>query len=122
MAERSVRVAALTVTAGIVISVCPMSLTALAQAGAHGVQHAEHHDEYKDWKQPGTGVSCCNDQDCRPTRAYLTEDGWRAWDGTRWLPVPWSAVLDVRAKDGRSHLCSTPGGHVFCLVPADPKI
>lgn len=100
----------------------PLSHSAFAQTGNHGDGHAEMHGEYKDWKQPSNGLSCCNDQDCRPTRADLTEQGWRAWDGTRWLAVPWSAVLDVRAKDGRSHLCSTPAGHVYCLVPADPKI
>jgi hypothetical protein len=120
MAKNRVRLALTGVAAIILCSVCPISQTA-AQTGNHGNGHAQHHDEYREWKQPGSGLSCCNDQDCRPTRAYLSEDGWRAWDGTRWLPVPWSAVLDVRARDGRTHLCATPGGHVYCLVPADPK-
>jgi hypothetical protein len=93
----------------------------MAQSGAHGEGHAEHHDEYQHWKQPGSGLSCCDDKDCRPTRAYLAEEGWRAWDGARWLLVPPAAVLDVRAKDGRSHLCATPAGHTYCFVPADPK-
>ena len=62
---------------------------ASAQDGYHGQGHAENHDWYRDLKQPGTGYSCCNGTadgrfgDCRPTRAYLTEDGtWRA-TGTR---------------------------------------
>lgn len=118
MAERRVILIPLGVAAFILCLVCRMPQTA---AQAHGGGHAEHHDEYRHWKQPGNGMSCCNDQDCRPTRAYLTEEGWRAWDGTRWLLVPPSAVLSVRAKDGRTHLCATPAGHVYCLVPADPK-
>jgi hypothetical protein len=98
-----------------VISAWQMSQT-FAQDG-----HAEHHDEYQHWKQPGSGLSCCNDQDCRPTRAYLAEEGWRAWDGNRWLLVPPAAVLKLRAKDGRTHLCANPDGHVYCFAPADPR-
>ncbi|MEA2853907.1 MAG: hypothetical protein QOE02_3926, partial [Rhodospirillaceae bacterium] len=51
-----------------------------AQDGHHGQGHAENHDWYKDLKQPQTGYSCCNgstsssDGDCRPTRAYLSDD------------------------------------------------
>src|SRR5438034_4385356 len=59
--------------------------------GQWGHGHAENHDWYKDLRQPGTGYSCCNgtfngvDGDCRPTRAYQTEDGaWRALVDGRW--------------------------------------
>jgi len=69
--------------------------------------HAENHDWYRDLKQPGTGYSCCNgtfngvDGDCRPTRAYQTEDGaWRALVDGRWAPVPLRAVLQRLAPDG----------------------
>lgn len=115
MAEQRLSLTLGWVAAFILCSTCGISPTA-AQDG-----HAEHHDEYQHWKQPGSGLSCCNEKDCRPTRAYLTEEGWRAWDGLRWLLVPWPVVLDLRAKDGRTHLCATPAGHVYCLVPADPR-
>ncbi|MEI8154996.1 MAG: hypothetical protein WCG92_25980 [Hyphomicrobiales bacterium] len=48
------------------------------------------HDPYSTWTSPDNpNLSCCNDADCRPTRAYLVDDGlWRAWDGIVWLTVP----------------------------------
>src|SRR5262245_770453 len=75
--------------------------------GQRGNGHAENHDWYKDLRQPGTGYSCCNgtvngiDGDCRPTRAYQSEDGmWRALVNGQWQPVPPRAVLQRLAPDG----------------------
>jgi hypothetical protein len=59
--------------------------------------------------------------DCRPTRAFLTEEGWRAWNGRAWLLVPVERVLPTDyAGDGRSHLCEQ-AGFVFCFSPAAPR-
>jgi len=48
----------------------------------HGEGHAQNHEMYKDWQRPGGG-SCCNAQspvdpngDCRPTTAYMDDDGY----------------------------------------------
>lgn len=85
---------------------------------------AHAHDIYRDWKPPNNpSTSCCNDSDCRPTRAYLDDLGrWRAWDGSMWLVVPSERVLPADfAKDGRSHLCEK-GGFVYCFTPAEPRI
>lgn len=62
------------------------------------------------------------DSDCRPTRAYLENDGlWRAWNGAEWLVVPRDRVLPTDlAGDGRSHLCSRDT-FVFCFSPGPPK-
>jgi len=80
---------------------------------------ASAHDQYHEWKIPGTMTSCCNDNDCRPTRARVTEDGfWEAWDGKEWLTVPQSRVLPFTAPDGRSHLCAI-GGVVLCFTPGE---
>lgn len=79
---------------------------------------ARAHGPYTDWRIPTTGGSCCNNADCRPTRARQDDDGrWEAWDGARWLSVPPLAVLSMPSPDGRSHLCES-GGAVFCFVPA----
>jgi hypothetical protein len=80
------------------------------------------HDIYKDWRQPDNpNVSCCNDKDCRPTRAYLTDEGWRAWNGQVWLLIPKERVLPTDyAGDGRSHLCES-SGHVYCFSPGQPR-
>ena len=74
--------------------------------GQHGVGHAEMHDLYKAWHPPDNPrTSCCNNADCRPTRAYVDENGtWRAWDGLLWLVVPPERTLPsggrVAAKAG----------------------
>lgn len=77
------------------------------------------HDQYHDWKIPGTTTSCCNDQDCAPTRARAGEDGvWEVWHEGRWLTVPASAILPFASPDGRSHACII-GSYVICFVPGE---
>lgn len=81
------------------------------------------HDPYSHWRQPDApAVSCCHGIDCRPTRAYMGEDGlWRAWDGLGWAVVPAGKVLPTDlAGDGRSHLCER-AGRVLCFSPTSPK-
>lgn len=81
------------------------------------------HDPYSTWQQPDVpGMSCCNRDDCRPTRAYLGDDGrWRAWDGLGWLVVPPGKMLPTDlAGDGRSHLCER-GGRVLCFTPGQVR-
>ncbi len=104
------------------------SLQTFAQDGHYGQGHAENHDWYKDLKQPGTGYSCCNgttdgrEGDCRPTRAYLTEDGtWRALVDGQWVPVPPRVVLKQLAPDGNSHICASRSGLVYCFIGGSPK-
>ena len=104
---------------------------AQAQTGNRGDGHAEHHDMYKDWEQPDVGGSCCNAQsaddpggDCRPTTAYLGDDGWwraRIRPGPNgFAVVPPNKILK-RAGDGRCHVCER-NGSVLCFQPCDPKI
>jgi hypothetical protein len=97
--------------------------------GNHGQGHAENHDWYKELKQPGTGYSCCNgtmngvEGDCRPTRAYLQEDGtWRALIDGRWVEVPPRVVLKQLAPDGNSHICASRSGLIYCFLGGSPKI
>jgi hypothetical protein len=97
--------------------------------GHHGQGHVENHDWYEKLKQPGTGYSCCNaltdknpNGDCRPTRAYLQDDGtWRAMIDGRWTPVPPRVVLKDLAPDGNSHICASKGGMIFCFIGGSPK-
>ena len=95
---------------------------AWGQDGSHGNGHSEMHDTYKDWRIPTNPLaSCCHDEDCRPTRAYVDQDGWHAWNGERWLSVPDAALLPQDlAKDGRNHICEK-GGYVYCFSPTGPK-
>ena len=105
------------------------STGARAQDGYYGVGHAENHDWYRDLKQPGTGYSCCNGVansphgDCRPTRAYLNDDGmWYAMIDGRWVPVPPRVVLKRMAPDGRSHICASKSGMIYCFLRGSPQI
>jgi hypothetical protein len=101
--------------------------TGLAQDGGfHGHGHAENHDWYSKLNQPGTNYSCCNGNehggDCRPTRAFLGEDGfWHAQIDGNWQTVPSRAVLDKLAPDGNSHICASKGGYIFCFIGGSPK-
>jgi hypothetical protein len=86
--------------------------TAFAQtaeySGRHGDGHSQMHDIYKHWHPPNNPkTSCCDNSDCRPTRAFVDGEGnWRAWNGALWLVVPQERVLPSDyAGDGRSHLC-----------------
>ena len=99
-----------------------------AQDGHHGQGHAENHDWYQELKQPGTGYSCCNgtingiEGVCRPTRAYLTEEGqWRALIDGQWVLIPPRAVLKQLAPDGRSHICASRSGMIYCFLGGSPK-
>ena len=96
--------------------------------GEHGHGHAENHDWYKELKQPGTGYSCCNgtvngiEGDCRPTRAYIQDDGtWRALIDGRWVVVPPRVVLKQLAPDGNSHICASRSGLIYCFLGGSPK-
>lgn len=91
--------------------------------------HAENHDWYQELKQPGTGFSCCNgtingiEGDCRPTRAYVTDEGqWYALLNGRWVPVPPRVVLRQLAPDGGSHICASKNGMIYCFLGGSPKI
>ncbi len=101
-----------------------MAATLLALLlAAFGLGRATAHGGYDLWRAPDNpAVSCCNDSDCRPTRAYLHEDGlWRALDGARWLTVPPAKVLPTDLKgDGRNHLCEK-GGWIYCFSPTSAK-
>ncbi len=90
-------------------------------SGRHGDGHAEMHDIYKLWSPPlNPNTSCCDNSDCRPTRAFVDDDGhWRAWNGVLWLQVPQDHVLPPNhAGDGRSHLCEKEQ-FIYCFAPGE---
>lgn len=71
---------------------------------------------------PDTTMSCCDNRDCRPTRAYLADDGWwRAQLNGLWVAVPPGAVLKIRAPDGGSHICADQTGRILCFIGGEPK-
>ena len=96
-------------------------------SGRQGDGHAQNHDWYTDLRQPDTGSRCCNGTvdgkqgDCRPTQAFIGEDGlYRAWDGRQWLVVPKNKMLSMPTPDRGPHLCETYG-LVFCFITGEPS-
>ncbi len=99
-----------------------------AQSGHYGHGQAQRHDWSQDLKQPGTNYACCHGTadgiigDCRPTRAYIMEDGnWRALLDGRWVLVPPRLVLKELSPDGRSHICANRDGTIYCFLGGSPK-
>ena len=117
------------VLAGAIVSSPVLAQDSHHSEGRHGEGHAENHDWYQQLKQPGTGYSCCNgtingvEGDCRPTRAYLNDDGqWYALLNGRWVLVPPRVVLQKLAPDGSSHICASKSGMIYCFLGGSPKI
>ena len=106
----------------IVVGVWPL-LPTKAQSGDWGDGHAEMHSIYQSWHNR-ENYSCCNNSDCRPTRAYKDDDGrWRVLADGQWVIVPPYAILDIASPDGRSHVCMAKGAvEPRCVVLGEPRI
>lgn len=83
------------------------------------VAEARAHDIYHDWKTE-SGVSCCDDKDCRPVRATYVDDHWEIWHEGKWQSVPSRAVRPIKSPDGRSHACII-GTYILCFVPGEVR-
>lgn len=120
-------VLALSPLAAMAQSALPSGRSFDSAQGRHGDGHAQHHDWYKDLRQPDIGSRCCNGTvdgkqgDCRPALSFLGDDGlFRAWDGREWLVVPKGKVITMPTPDRGNHLCETYG-KVFCFITGDPQ-
>jgi len=115
------------------------AITAVAIAPkAEELGHQHYHEsDYRHWKQPGTKISCCSDQDCAPVRAELRDGRWFAlrqseWAGaadefgiaiwqrrqkSEWIEVPDEKILwEPNPSVEGGHLCYSKGT-VVCFVP-----
>jgi hypothetical protein len=92
-------------------------------AAAHDhAGHARYHENfYMGLKQPGTGVSCCNNQDCRPAPHRVTPNGVEFFVGNRWFMPPADRLIETDVPGGTSsHWCGS-GEHLkepitFCAI------
>ena len=46
---------------------------------------------------------------------------WYALLDGRWVPVPPRVVLKQLAPDGRSHICASRSGMIYCFLGGSPK-
>ena len=114
----------------LVLAMLATSVNALGQAdyGGYGSDgHPEIYDWYRDLKQPGSVHPCCNGDrpgfigDCRPTRAYIDDDGlWHAVLDGEWVVIPPRVVLSQKSPDGASHICANGSG-ILCFLGGSPK-
>lgn len=96
--------------------------------------HSRWHHFYKNWKMPGTDISCCNARviglngqtifgDCEPTRAEIRNGDWYAWlrQEGRWIKIPDQHIVRERNPSGEEgHLCYNEWTkQILCFVPPD---
>lgn len=107
-----------------------LAFAPIAWSQGHDHGHAQFHDVYRTWKQPGTGVGCCNAKyddnghmlggDCYPTTAWLMPNGWYAMtDSGDVIDIPDDRIVREVNPDesgSRAHLCFNYG-KVLCFVP-----
>lgn len=84
------------------------------------------HEPYTNWQRPDVGGSCCNGQDCAPTKAYWDGARWMAAYNGRYIPVPPEKVLKFPSPDGNAHLCAAmllapTGVTIYCFMPPEAK-
>jgi hypothetical protein len=76
-------------------------------------------------KVPGTGVSCCDQADCRPVRADWRDGAW--WAESRitgaWVRIPADRVLGTPSIFPNGVLCEVdrggdpPTAFIYCFAP-----
>jgi hypothetical protein len=90
--------------------------------GFFGMGHDYLHSWYETLKQPGSGMSCCNNQDCRPTSSRVVGDNVQVEVDGEWTTVPPEKILNAQAPDLGAHVCAPkasslyPKGYVFCVI------
>ncbi len=85
------------------IRVLLMAVGLTLLAGAIAIAHPPPnfdpalHGWFESLKQPGTGVGCCSESDCKilaPDQWRATKDGYQIRVQTLWVDVPRDKILD----------------------------
>lgn len=127
MSDRCINAICFVVAAALTIVAFIFLFRADAQAqGFHGDGHDRMHHWYRTLKRPdypGKGLSCCNENDCRPTDARIVDGRVEAMLDGRWVTVPESKILKVSPPDLNSHICApntqySPSDNptIYCFV------
>ncbi len=74
---------------------------------------------FKSLKQPGSGMSCCDESDCKRTKARVGPDGWEALTPAGdWISVPEDRIVRPKSNPtGEPILCLSPSRSIYCFVP-----
>ena len=90
--------------------------------GNRGERHAEMHGFYYDLFNNKKHVSCCHDQDCRPTQSRMHGDHYEVLINSVWMTVDKDTIINKSAPDGGAHVCAgaptsqDPEGRVYCVI------
>lgn len=76
-------------------------------------------DWFKSLRQPGSMVSCCDESDCKRTKARIGPDGWEALTPAGdWIAIPEGRIVRPKSNPtGEPILCLSPGRTIYCFVP-----
>lgn len=83
--------------------------------------HARYHAEfYSRLHIPGTKISCCNNQDCRPIKHRITAKGVLFYVNGTWFQPPRERLIQMSTPDGGAHWCGIAfrgaPPHTYCAV------
>lgn len=91
--------------------------------GQYGSGHdALHTPFYFNLFNNKKNVSCCHDQDCRPTQERLINDHYEVMINGVWVKVPVDTIIPKSAPDGQAHVCAgqptfnAPHGSIYCVI------
>jgi hypothetical protein len=76
-------------------------------SGGHGQGHSEFHDWYESLRIPGTNFSCCNDEDCRPTKSRMVGRDVQVIIDGEWVTVPPNKIVREPSPDLGAHVCAS---------------
>ncbi len=100
----------------------PETVRSQDQHGMHGHGHDGLHSWYLTLKQPGSGMSCCNNEDCRPTMSRVVDNAVQVEIDGEWTNVPPEKIVKTPSPDLGSHVCAPkqnkklPKGHIYCVI------
>ncbi len=95
-------------------------ITAAALCIGFASPHTQAHDIYNGWNIPGQNKSCCNNLDCKPTKAKYEAGAWWAFVASKrmWVKIPDQTIVTYKTDDTDAHLCfSESFSEVLCFRP-----
>jgi len=83
--------------------------------------HDKYHAHFYSKLKMSNGMSCCNDQDCRPANYRQIGGRFEFFIGDRWIVAPSDRVQTLITPDGGGHWCGI-GNATFCAIVPVPTL
>ena len=114
-----------TLLATSILLLCIVTNGARASDEVRGFHNEHHHGKLHHWyeklmRPDNPSWSCCNKNDCTPTRAQLVDGVWWALKAGRWIQIPATKINKDDSYDSQAHICWLPSTEkddsVLCFV------